>query len=46
MITYLLLFSLIIMWYPFYLKYKNPKKYKGFWKIVGEWLGEPRDAFQ
>lgn len=45
MIIYYLLFSIIILWFPFFLKYKQPKNYRGIWKKIGEWLGDPLIAF-
>ncbi|MEW6171587.1 MAG: hypothetical protein AB1510_00755 [Bacillota bacterium] len=42
---YVLFSSLIFLWYPFNLKDKKPEKYKGVWKRIGEWIGDPRDAF-
>lgn len=46
MLLYFLLFTPVFLWYPFHLKYKRPEKYKGTWRRIGEWLGNPRDAFQ
>lgn len=44
-LLYILLFTLVFLWYPFHLKEKKPEKYKGVWKRIGEWMGDPRDAF-
>jgi len=45
-LLYFLFSSLIFLWYPFHLKDKKPEKYKGIWKRIGEWIGDPRDAFR
>ncbi|GAW29883.1 hypothetical protein [Carboxydocella sp. ULO1] len=45
MIVYYLIFSTTFLWYPFYLKEKKASKYKGIWKVIGDWIGDPRSAF-
>lgn len=42
---YFSLFTPVFLWYPFYLKERRPEKYRGIWKRIGEWLGDPRVAF-
>jgi len=44
-LLYFLLFTPVLLWYPFHLKGKKPEKYKGIWRRIGEWIGDPRDAF-
>ena len=42
MLAFFVIISPIYQWYPFYLKEKKPAKYRGIWKRIGDWLGEPR----
>ena len=44
-IIYLLVVTPTLLWYPLHLKDKRPEKYKGIWRRIGEWLGDPRIAF-
>jgi hypothetical protein len=44
-LLYFLLLTPVFLWYPFHLKEKKPEKYKGIWKRIGEWIGDPRDSF-
>lgn len=44
-LLYFSFFSPIFLWYPFYLKEQKPEKYKGIWRRIGEWIGDPREAF-
>lgn|GEM_PF-6403058 len=36
-----LFFSGLLLLYPYHLKYSSPERYVGFWKNLGEWMGEP-----
>lgn len=36
-----LIFSGLLLLYPYYLKYRFPERYVGIWRNVGEWMGEP-----
>lgn len=36
-----LTFSGLLLLYPYHLKYSYPERYVGFWKTLGEWMGEP-----
>ena len=40
-----LLFSGLLLLYPYHLRYRYPERYVGFWRHVGEWMGEPVVAF-
>lgn len=42
MLVFFVIILPIYQWYPFYLKEKKPAKYRGIWKRIGDWLGEPR----
>lgn len=42
---YFLIITPTLLWYPFHLKEKSPEKYKGIWRLIGEWLGDPGIAF-
>ncbi|MEW5953480.1 MAG: hypothetical protein AB1815_07025 [Bacillota bacterium] len=45
MLLYFSLFIPLFLWYPYYLKKRRPEKYKGIWRRIGEWLGDPISAF-
>lgn len=34
-----------ILLYPNFLQRKHLDKYKGIWKDIGDWLGDPREVF-
>lgn len=36
-----LIFSSLLLLYPYHLKYCFPERYVGFWRNLGEWMGEP-----
>jgi len=36
-----LIFSGLLLLYPYHLKYSFPERYVGFWRNLGEWMGEP-----
>lgn len=40
MLVYLI-FSGLLLIYPYHLKYRYPERYVGFWRNLGEWMGEP-----
>lgn len=42
MLAFFLLFTPAFLWYPLHLREKNPAKYRGTWKRIGDWLGGPR----
>lgn len=45
MLLYFSIFMPVFLWYPYHLKEKRPEKYKGIWRLIGDWLGDPKNAF-
>jgi len=44
-VFFVLSLMLPLLWYPYYLRRKQPEKYRGTWKRIGDWMGDVNEAF-